>query len=137
MQDMLNYIVESAEPFGIRLSPGKCELICFHRPASVDKSRLPVIRIGDKTIPLKSSVAYLGSRIAEDGNTLAAIKHRICCADTVVKRLNPRVLKRRAVNSKLKGHFISSAVFASLLYGLEHCAVGIRDKRCLDGLPSD
>ena len=133
MQDMLNYIVESAEPFGLRLSPGKCELICFHRPGSVDKSRLPVVRIGDKTILWKSSVVYLGSRVAEDGNTLVAIKHRICCADTVAKRLNPRVLKRRAVNSKMKGHFISSAVFASLLYGLEHCAVGIRDKRCLDG----
>ena len=47
--------------------------------------------------------------------------------------MNTRVLQRRAVNGKLKGHFISSAVFASLLYGLEHCAFGVRDRRCLDG----
>ena len=25
------------------------------------------------------------------------------------------------------------AVFSSLLYGLEHCAIGARDQRCLDG----
>ena len=30
-------------------------------------------------------------------------------------------------------HFVSSAVFASLLYGLEHCALSARDHRCLDG----
>lgn len=28
---------------------------------------------------------------------------------------------------------MESAVFSSLLYGLEHCAIGIRDRRCLDG----
>ena len=50
-----------------------------------------------------------------------------------MKRLNDRVFQRRAVSSKLKGHFISSAVFASLLYGLEHCTFGIRDRRCIDG----
>ena len=62
-----------------------------------------------------------------------AIRHRICCAEEVVKGLNTRVLQRRAINSKLKGHFISSAVFASLLYGLELCALSVRDRRCLDG----
>ena len=33
----------------------------------------------------------------------------------------------------LSGRFISSAVLSLLLYGLEHCAIGPRDKRCLDG----
>ena len=51
----------------------------------------------------------------------------------MVKRLNVRVLQRRGINSKLKGHFIGSAVVASLLYGLEHCTFGIRERRCLDG----
>ena len=37
------------------------------------------------------------------------------------------------VDLKLIGHFVESAVFPSLLYGLEHCAMGIRDRRCLDG----
>ena len=133
MQDMLNFIVRTASPFGLRLSPAKCELICFHRPGTVDKSTLPDVTVGDKVLSWKSSVVYLGSRIAEDGSTLVAIKHRICCAESVVKRLNTRVLQTRAVNGKLKGHFISSAVFASLLYGLEHCAFGVRDRRCLDG----
>ena len=64
---------------------------------------------------------------------MVAVKHRICCAEEVVKHLNVRVFNRRAVNSKLKGHSISSAVFASLLYGLELCAFGVRDRRCLDG----
>ena len=76
---------------------------------------------------------YLGSRIAEDGNTLSAVKHRICCAESVVKRLDTRVFSRRTIDPKLKGHFIESAVFASLLYGLEHCAFGPRERRCLDG----
>ena len=133
LQDMLNFIVESAAPFGLRLSPAKCELICFHRPGTVDKNLLPRVVVGDRTLPWKSSVVYLGSQIAEDGNTLSAIKHRICCAESVVKRLNERVFARRSVTDKLKGHFIESAVFASLLYGLEHCAMGIRDRRCLDG----
>ena len=51
----------------------------------------------------------------------------------MVKRLNERVFTRRSVSDKLKGHFIESAVFSSLLYGLEHCSIGIRDRRCLDG----
>lgn len=133
LQDMLNFIVENAAPFGLKLSPAKCELICFHRIGSIDKTLLPRIQVAGKTLSWKSSVVYLGSRIAEDGNTLAAIKHRICCAESVVKRLNDRVFARKSVGNKLKGHFINSAVFSSLLYGLEHCSVGIRDRRCLDG----
>ena len=133
MQEMLNFLVETASPFGLRLSPAKCELICFHRPGTVDKGTLPVVTVGGKELSWKSSVVYLGSCVAEDGNTIAAIKHRMCCAESVVKRLNDRVFQRRSVHSKLKGHFISSAVFASLLYGLEHCAFGIRDRRCIDG----
>ena len=133
LQDMLNFIVENAAPFGLRLSPAKCELICFHRIGSIDKTSLPQIQVADKVLSWKSSVVYLGSRIAEDGNTLAAIKHRICCAETVVKRLNDRVFAHRSVDNKLKAHFIESAVFSSLLYGLEYCSVGIRDRRCLDG----
>ena len=50
-----------------------------------------------------------------------------------IKRLDKRVFSRRNIDAKLKGHFIDSAVFASLLYGLEHCAFGPRDQRCLDG----
>ena len=133
MQEMLDFIINTASPFGLRLSPAKCELICFHRPGTVDKSTLPAVVVGDKTLSWKSSVVYLGSRIAEDGSTLVAIKHRICCAEEVVKRLGTRVFQRRGVQAKLKGQFISSAVFASLLYGLEHCAFGIRDRRCIDG----
>ena len=34
---------------------------------------------------------------------------------------------------KLKGHFIDTAVFASLLYGLDRCAFSVRDRRCIDG----
>ena len=61
------------------------------------------------------------------------MKHRICCAESIVERLNARVFHRRAVSDALKGKFVDSAVFTSLLYGLEHCASGIRDQRCLDG----
>ena len=87
MHEMLNFIIASVEPFGLRLSPAKCELICFHQPGSIDKSMVPVVRIGDKRLSWKSLVVYLGSQVAEDGNILAAIKHRICCADTVAERL--------------------------------------------------
>ena len=93
----------------------------------------PRVSVGDRVLPWTQSVVYLGSRIAEDGNTLVAVKHRICCAETVIKRLNKRVFSRRNIDAKLKGHFIDPAVFASLLYGLEHCAFGPRDQRCLDG----
>ena len=133
LQDMLDFLVATASPFGLRLSPAKCELICFHRRGTVNKNTLPVVTVGDTVLSWKSAVVYLGSRIAEDGNSLVAVKHRICCAESVVKRLNTRVFQRRAVNSKLKGHFIGSAVFASLLYGLEHCAFEVRERRCLDG----
>ena len=78
-------------------------------------------------------MVYLGSSFAEDGSTLTALKHRICCAESVVTRLNKRVFRRRTVGGKLKGKFISSAVFSSLLYGLQYCAFGKRDQRCLDG----
>ena len=75
----------------------------------------------------------MGSRFAEDNRTLTAVTHRICCADSVVKRLNPRVFARKSVGGRLKGRFIASAVLASLLYGLKFCAFGKRDLRCLDG----
>ena len=94
---------------------------------------MPLLVVGGSTLKWKTSVVYLGSKIAEDGNTVCAIKHRICCAETVVKRLNNRVFSRRLVSDKLKGQFVESAVFSSLLYGLEHFAIGIRDRRCLDG----
>ena len=133
MQNMLDFIINNAEPFGLRLSPKKCELICFHRPGTINRNNLPKVSVGDQILPWKQSVVYLGSRIAEDGNTLVAVKHRICCAETVIKRLDNRVFSRRNIDATLKGHFIDSAVFASLLYGLEHCAFGPRDQRCLDG----
>ena len=133
MQDMLNFLVETAAPFGLRLSPAKCELICFHRPGTVDKARLPQVTVGGKILSWKQSVVYLGSCFSEHGITLVAVKHRICCAESVVNRLNDRVFQRRGVNSKLKGQFMDTAVFSSLLYGLEHCAVGVRDQRCMNG----
>ena len=133
LQEMLDFLGDNAVPFGLRLAPQKCELICFHRPGTVDKSKLPQMTVGTHTLQWKKSVVYLGSRFAEDGSTLSAIKHRICCAKSVVERLNARVFCRRSVSNSLKGRFISSAVIASLLYGLENCAIGPRDKRCLDG----
>ena len=133
LQGMLNYITECVEPFGLRLSPKKCELICFHRLGSVDKDALPQITVANELLKWKTSVVYLGSRISEDGKTIAAVKHRICCAESVVERLNARVFHRRSVGARLWGHFVITAVFASLLYGLEHCALSARDRRCLDG----
>ena len=59
------------------------------------------------------------------------VKHRICCAESVIKC--DRVFLRRGVSSELKGNFMDTAVFSSLLYGLEHCAISVRDRRCLDG----
>ena len=133
IQEMLIFLTETALPFGLRLAPKKCELICFHRPGTVNKNMLPVVKLGEKIIPWKSSVIYLGSLFTDDGNSLAAVKHHICCAETIVKRLNPRVFRRRAVNNRLKGKFVGSAVIASLLYGLQHCSFGKREQRCLDG----
>ena len=133
MQDMLDFIVTSAAPFGLRLSPDKCELICFHRPGTVNKAMLPVVTVGAKELSWKASVVYLGSCFSEHGATLVAIKHRVCCAETIVKRLNDRVFQRRGVTALLKGHFMDTAVFASLLYGLEHCAMRVSDIRCIDG----
>ena len=130
---MLNFITESAERFGLHLSPKKCELICFHHPRTVDKTAISQITLAGEVLKWKSTVVYLGSRISEDGRTTVAVKHRICCAESVVERLNERVFQRRAVSSHLKGHSISSAVFASLLYRLEHCALGARDRQRLDG----
>ena len=133
LQEMLSFLADTALPFGLRLAPQKCELICFHRPGSIDRKNLPCVTLGDHKVPWKKSVTYLGSLFAEDNNTLTAVKHRICCAESIVKRLNPRVFARRSIESRLKGQFISSAVFASLLYGLQYCAFGKRELRCLDG----
>ena len=89
--------------------------------------------MGSLVLKWKSTVIYLGSKISENGKTIDSVKHRVACASSVVDRLNNRVFKRRSVSDKLKGHFMNSAVFSSLLYGLEHCAFGARDRRCLDG----
>ena len=116
LQDMVNYLVATAEPFGLRLSPKKCKLICFHRLGSIDKAALPQIYVATEPLKWKSMVVHLGSRLAEDGNTTAAIKRRICCAESGVERLNKRVFWRRTLGGRLKGHFVRSAVFASLLW---------------------
>ena len=128
LQEMLNYLADTALPFGLRLAPQKCELICFHRPGTIDRNVLPVVMLGEHTVPWKTSVVYLGSRFTEHGGTLDAIKHRICCAESLVTRLNPRVFRRRAVDGLLKEQFVSSAVFASLLYGLQYCSFSKRDR---------
>ena len=97
------------------------------------KNSLPFIMLGTTIEPWKSSVIYLGSKFVEDCLTLPSVKHRICCAESVVTRLNPRVFRRRAIEQNLKGKFIESAVFGSLLYGLQYCTFSKRDQRCLDG----
>ena len=117
LQEMLNFLAEKATPFGLRLAPQKCELICFHRPGTVDKSTLPQVTVSDNVLPWKSSVVYLGSNFSEDGSTIGTVKHRIFCAESLVKRLNTRVFRRRAVSSQLKGNFIDSAVFLRCCMG--------------------
>ena len=133
LQEMLTFLSQTALPLGLRLAPTKCELIVFHRIGTVNKTTLPIVKLGETVLPWKTSVIYLGSLFTEDGSSLAATKHRICCAETVVKRLNPRVFRRRGVSNRLKGRFVGSAVIASLLYGLQHCAFGKREQRSLDG----
>ena len=127
LQEMLDFLGDNAVPFGLRLAPQKCELICFHRPGTVDKSKLPQITVGTHILQWKKSVVYLGSRLAEDGSMLSAIKHRVCCAKSVVERLNARVFCRRSVSNSLKGRFISSAVIASLALKIVPSAQGTRD----------
>ena len=100
---MLNFITESAERFGLHLSPKKCELICFHHPRTVNKTAISQITLAGEVLKWKSTVVYLGSGISEDGRTTAAVKHRICHAESVVERLNERVFRRRAVSPHLKG----------------------------------
>ena len=73
LQEMINYLADTATPFGLRLAPQKCELICFHRIGSVDKNSLPVITLGNTIVPWKSSVIYLGSKFVEDCLTLPIV----------------------------------------------------------------
>jgi len=98
LQEMLTFLSNIALPFSLRLVPQKCELICFHRPGTVNKNTLPEVKLGIKIIKWKSSVIYLGSLFAEDDNTLL-VKHRISCTKTIIKRLNPRVFRRQSVSS--------------------------------------
>ena len=88
--------------------------------SSIDRNLLPVIKLGDHTVPWKSSVSYLDSLFTEDNSTLAAAKHNICCAASIVKWLMPRVFGRRPINGALIGQFVSSSVFILLLYGLQY-----------------
>ena len=55
-------------------------------------------------MPWKSLVVYLGSRFMEYRSTLAAVKHRVSCAESDVKRLGPLVVRKRVVVAHLKGH---------------------------------
>ena len=66
LQEILNFLVTTAEPFGLCLSPTKCELIYFHRPGSIDKAELPQIHVSTELLKWKSAVVYLGIRLAED-----------------------------------------------------------------------
>ena len=59
LQDMLNYLSDTALTLGLRLAPEKCEIICFHRPGTIDKNNLPQIILGEHIVPWKVSVGYL------------------------------------------------------------------------------
>ena len=109
----------------MRLSANKFELICFHRSGTVDKKQSSQGNYY-RSAPQMKIICCLpfGICISEDGNTALAVKHRICCIESVVKQLNKRVFRRRTVPARLKGKFLSSAVYASLLCGLELCACG-------------
>ena len=88
VQEMHDFLVDTASPLRLRLNAS------IHMPGSVDKTTLPQVKVGGKVLSWKQSVIYLGSYFSEHGDTLVAVKHRICCAETVVKRLNDRVKKR-------------------------------------------
>ena len=45
-EELQDFLSATAAPFGLRLAPQKCELICFHRIGTIDKSQLPVIKLG-------------------------------------------------------------------------------------------
>ena len=51
LQDMIDFLATTAIPFGLRLAPQKCELICFHRIGTIGKSQLPVIKFVDSIVP--------------------------------------------------------------------------------------
>jgi len=92
-KSLYTYLSDAGLPLGLRLAPQKCELICFHRPDTIDKSTLPQIKLSEHVLPWKSSVVYLSSRFSENGSTLAAVKHRICCMESVVTcQLRPQGL---------------------------------------------
>ena len=93
MQEMLNFITSTAQPFGLSLSAKKCELICFHRPGTVNRNALPVVTVNGRALPWQTSVVYLGSRIAEDTRWLQSSTNLL--AEAVVKRLNARVLNQQ------------------------------------------
>ena len=60
LEDIKDILANTATPFGLQLAPHKCELICFHRLGTIDKSQLPVIKLGDTIVPWKTSVVCLG-----------------------------------------------------------------------------
>ena len=100
---------------------------------SMDKTALPHIHVPTELRKWKSAVIYLGSRLAEDGSTTEVFKHRICSAESLDEWLNKRVFRRQTVGGRLKGQFMRSSVFTSLLYRLEHWALGARYRCRLDG----
>ena len=53
LQNMLDYIVSTGEPFGLRLSAKKCELICFHRIGSIEKHTLPKVSVAGELLKWK------------------------------------------------------------------------------------
>ena len=65
LQEMLTFLADPALPFGLRLAPQKCELISSHRPATLDKSTLSVVKLGDHEryqVPRKASGTKEGIR---------------------------------------------------------------------------
>ena len=71
LQDMKDFLANTATPYGIRLAPQKLELIWFHRIGTLDKSQLPVIKLGDNTYAgWKTFVVNLLSCFVEQDSTI-------------------------------------------------------------------
>jgi hypothetical protein len=132
LQNMVAHVELIASAFGLKLNGPKCEAMIVGRSASVLHSSEPSIQIGNLTLSWSSELKYLGNVFLADGGIKTAIKDRISIAESSFAKLSNDVFRNRFVESRTKGECMRSAIFGSLLYGLELVGMKRAEQRLLD-----
>ena len=113
LQWIINKVAKKAQKWKIQFNAGKSAALTF--PPS-DYKELPVIMLGNETIPWEEHVIYLGTGLGDEQTT---INEMIKKGNTAFNALLSLGSKTRGISPALSSKLYNSNVLPSMTYGIE------------------